>query len=138
MTVSRLFCAAFMLVLLSQPARAQERGENVCHEQPNTGAVNACFAKVYADLDAELNAAYRAAFKFIEAAALQPTLAKDWKRAFQEAQRKWIAFREADCGAPVVYEWTGGSGAGAMQHGCKIARTRERLEVLKRRYSSRT
>lgn len=135
MSLARLPAVVCALALMHMPARSTERQENKCHEQPNTGAMNACFAKIYAELDVDLNASYKAGFKFIDAAALQPNLSKDWKRAYQEAQRKWIAFREADCGAPVVYEWTGGSGAGAMQLGCKIARTRERLEVLKRRYS---
>ncbi len=123
-------------VAVSQALPPQERAENKCQDQPDTGATNACLGKVYADLDVELNAAYKAGFKFIDKAALQPNLSKDWKRAYQEAQRKWIAFREADCGPPIIYEWTGGSGAGAMQLGCKIARTSERLEVLKRRYGA--
>jgi uncharacterized protein YecT (DUF1311 family) len=114
---------------------AQERTEAACHSEPNTGAVNACLAKVYADLDVELNAAYKSGFMFIDKAALQPNLSKDWKRAYQDAQRKWIAFREADCGPPVSYEWSGGSATGAMQLGCKIARTRERLATLKQRYA---
>jgi uncharacterized protein YecT (DUF1311 family) len=143
-TVSHLgptyaFAAGLALGFATGAAESQELPENACRTGPDTGvdtgALNACLAKAYADLDMDLNTAYKAGFKFIDGAALQPTLTRDWKRAYQEAQRKWIAYREADCGPPVSYEWTGGSGAAAMQFGCKIARTRERLEVLKRRYS---
>jgi uncharacterized protein YecT (DUF1311 family) len=124
-----------VLVVVSATAViAQEQIETACQSEPNTGAVNACLAKVYADLDADLNVAYKAGFAVIDAAALQPSLSRDWKRAYQDAQRKWIAFREADCGPPVSYEWSGGSAVGARQLGCKIARTRERLLTLKARY----
>lgn len=125
------------LVAAATAGRTQEPNENKCHEQPNTAAINACLAQVYADIDVALNEAYRAGLKKIEGSGLQPNLMKDWRRAFQEAQRKWIAFREADCGPPVAYEWTSGSAAGAMQLGCKIERTRERLSALQRRYAGR-
>ena len=127
--------AAFGITAGTPHAAANQAAETACHEQPNTGAINACLGKVYGDLDRDLNAAYKAGFKFIDAAALQPSLARDWRRAYQDAQRKWIAYREADCGPPVAYEWTGGSATGGMQLGCKITRTRERLATLKRRYA---
>ena len=126
--------AAVVVAAAFVPVAANEAAEKVCQDEQNNGAINACLGKVYGDLDKELNATYKAGFKYIDAAALQPSLARDWRRAYQDAQRKWIAYREADCGPPVAYEWTGGSATGGMQLGCKIARTRERLAALKRRY----
>lgn len=131
-------CCAMVTVgvaATTTPSRANEMAETACHEQLGTAAINVCLTKVYSDLDRALNAAYKAGFKHIDAASLQPSLAKDWRRAYQDTQRKWIAYREADCGPPVSYEWTGGSATGGQQLGCKIARTRERLAALKRRYT---
>lgn len=127
-------CATASVWLMCCTTMAPAADAADCPEARSTAETNTCLSRVFAEVDLELNAAYKAALKMVDASALQPNLAKDWRRALQEAQRKWIAYREADCGAPVAYEWTGGSATSGFQLGCRIARTRERLAVLKARY----
>ncbi len=121
------------LALSTTVAQAQQLPEVTCRDLAAAGAVTSCLASAYAQLDFELNTLYKGGFAIIDQAALPSHLSRDWKRAYQDTQRKWIAFREADCGPPIAYETSGE--AGAAQISCKILRTRERLEELKRRYS---
>ena len=69
------------LIAACEVARADDAAETACQAESNTGAVNACLAIVYANLDRDLTAAYKAGFKVIDQAALQPSLARDWRRA---------------------------------------------------------
>lgn len=98
-------------------------------------ATLSCLGATYADLDRQLAEAYRNAVGRIETSGLGRNLIMDWKRALQEAQRKWIAYREADCGPPIAYERAGTSEAAAVaQVRCKIEHASLRLDALQSRY----
>jgi uncharacterized protein YecT (DUF1311 family) len=139
-----IFCLCHLALAASAKAQAPAPNPNpapapdaliTCTELTAAEPRRSCFAQVYATLDVDVLAAYKNGLVFIDRAGLQPSLSRDWKRAYQETQRKWIALREADCGPLIIYERTGRGDADATQLQCKIARTRERLEVLKARYS---
>lgn len=61
----------------------------------------------------------------------EPALAK----LFAEAQRRWEAFREAECKA-LTYESVGSAGYAPYLNDCLAAMNRERLRALKRREDS--
>lgn len=54
-----------------------------------------------------------------------------------DAQRKWIAFRDADCDGAVGALWEGGSAAPMAIIGCKATLTKARVKALKNRYLNR-
>lgn len=60
------------------------------------------------------------------------TIRREWREALQDAQRKWIAFRDADCKGPVAYAWYGGTGASAAVLSCMVDKTVTRTGELKR------
>jgi uncharacterized protein YecT (DUF1311 family) len=86
-------------------------------------AMNQCAAKELATQDAALNAEYKAQMNYLK------TPAK--KQALQEAQKKWIAFRDADCAYQVGKREDGGSIWPLMQSQCLATQTKVRVEQLK-------
>ena len=87
----------------------------------------------FARADAQLNQAYRAALaRIADAAGVEEKVRREWREALQDAQRRWIAFRDADCKGPVAYAWRGGTGATAAVLGCMIEKTTTRTNELKR------
>jgi uncharacterized protein YecT (DUF1311 family) len=132
-TSSRALIAALVIGATAAEVHAQPAPSPPdCMANSAPTAVISCLAAQYADLDRQGNAAYKNALATVDRAGLNVDLSKDWKRALQEAQRKWLAYREADCGPPISYEAKGA--ATVPQLSCKIARTRERLDALKARY----
>ena len=79
-----------------------------------------CAAGETARHDARLNRNYKAILDQLDSA--------DDKDAIRNAQRAWIAFRDADCGSYVSMTW------GSMSHlegaQCLTDRTRERADQL--------
>ena len=86
-------------------------------------AMNQCASKQYAALDSELNAQYKAQMAFLTSPAK--------KKALQDAQKKWIAFRDADCAYQVGKREDGGSLWPLAQAQCLTEQTRTRVEQLK-------
>jgi uncharacterized protein YecT (DUF1311 family) len=89
----------------------------------NQAAMNQCAAKALATQDAELNTQYKAQMNHLT------TPAK--KQALQDAQKKWIAFRDADCAYQVGKRQDGGSLWPLSQNNCLAAHTKVRVEQLK-------
>lgn len=88
--------------------------------------------------DAELNVVWRQALGTIDKATeMEPPMRAKWSAALRTAQRAWIAFRDADCGEPIGYEWNGGSGMGLATLTCQVARTTARTADLRERYGRR-
>ena len=85
--------------------------------------------------DGELNVVWRQALGAIEQTSEMDTATKaKWTVALRNSQRAWIAFRDADCGEPIGYEWFGGTGMGLATLGCLEATTKARTADLRQRY----
>ena len=116
----------------AQPARVD------CGHEASTPEINFCFEQELEREDAALNRAYQAAMKetqhndFMSAADR-----KNWANALRDAQRKWIAFRDADCRDLTGYEWFGGTGASGAALICLIDKTKARTKELTERYDAR-
>ena len=81
-----------------------------------------------------MNAAYRATIERIaRTTGMDPKVRREWQRVFRDAQRKWLAFRDADCNGAVAYEWFGGTGVTAAILGCKTEKTVARAKELRDR-----
>lgn len=89
----------------------------------NQAAMNQCASKQYVALDAELNKQYKAQMSYLTTA--------ERKKALQDAQKKWIAFRDADCQYQVGKREDGGSMWPLSQAQCLAEQTRVRVEQLK-------
>ncbi len=104
-----------------------------CSKAIATPELNYCEEVELEKADKALNVAYRATLARIDGATeLTPKVRKEWRQAVQDAQRKWIAFRDADCNGATAYEWYGGTGATVAVLGCMrqmtLARTKELQE----------
>lgn len=110
-------------LLLTIPLHAQSGG---C--DGNTPEMVACLAKSLKAVDAELNALYQKALK-IAKDQYKPADAQNLK----DAERKWIAYRDAICKAE--YGLVGGGTAGpSIQIGCLIRITKQRIADLQAEY----
>lgn len=86
-------------------------------------SMNECAGKEYAALDAELNKQYKAQMAYLKLPAN--------KQKFQDAQKKWIVFRDADCLYQVGKREDGGSLWTLSQTQCLADHTKVRVEQLK-------
>jgi uncharacterized protein YecT (DUF1311 family) len=86
-------------------------------------SMNQCASKQYKALDDELNAQYKAQMNYLTTPAR--------KKALQEAQKKWIAFRDADCQYQVGKREDGGSLWPLSQAQCLTEHTKVRVDQLK-------
>ncbi|MFY1663774.1 lysozyme inhibitor LprI family protein [Pseudomonas sp. Pseu.R1] len=86
-------------------------------------SMNQCAGQQYAALDAALNTQYKAQMAFLKSPAQ--------KKALQDAQKKWIAFRDADCLYQVGKREDSGSIWPMEQAQCLAEHTKVRVEQLK-------
>lgn len=113
--------ALLALLLLPAPALAQAG----CEGAQTQAAMTACAADALAVSDAELNGAYAAAIEL--AGIARPGKGLDAR--LRDAQRAWIAFRDAACAAEAaVYE--GGSMRPMVEARCLDRLTRARAQDL--------
>lgn len=122
--------------LFAAPARAEEPAVD-CTKASTTPEIALCAAQDYTAADVELNAAYKTMLAEIDAATAgrdeqSRAQRRAWREALTEAQRKWIAFRDADCAA-VGAAWMGGTGMGTAISTCLTEATRARTAALTRR-----
>lgn len=89
----------------------------------NQASMNQCASQEYKALDAELNTQYNAQMGYLKTPAR--------KKALQDAQKKWIAFRDADCQYQAGKREEGGSMWPLVQAQCLSAQTKVRVEQLK-------
>ena len=90
-------------------------------EGSSTAGMIDCIAAELKVQDASLNAAYKAALARLEA---------DQKPQLQEAQRAWVAFRDADCRSLYHPDW--GTLSRVSANSCVLDRTIERTIELER------
>ncbi|HEY0285496.1 MAG TPA: lysozyme inhibitor LprI family protein [Pseudomonas sp.] len=90
----------------------------------NQAAMNQCAAKELATLDADLNQQYKAQMNYLKTPAR--------KQALQDAQKKWIALRDADCLYQVGKRADSGSIWPLLQTNCLAEQTKVRVEQLKK------
>lgn len=133
----RASTALFFLAIATAPAFAQAWEPR---NQPDCGAssnveVTRCMHRAYDSADRELNRVFQAVLAEIRRSQdVPPAERPRWEQTLREAQRAWIAYRDADCRGLIRYEWWGGSGASAAESGCLYDRTVERTNELKARY----
>ena len=125
---------ALGLLLAAMPALGQTAAPRLdCAKAQTTVELNACAERDLERADKALNEAYRAALQRIDGRTeLDAKVRRDWREALQDAQRKWIAFRDADCKGPAAYEWYGGTGATLAVLGCLTEKTTARTGDLRR------
>jgi uncharacterized protein YecT (DUF1311 family) len=121
-----------------RPAAAQYAPPSACDRLGSPYEQSACLEAALRRADAALNEAYRRAQAAIDADGMAGAADRAaWKRALQAAQRAWIAFRDADCGEVVGYEWHQGSGSGPATLACRLDKTERRARELTERYTQR-
>ncbi|MCB8822785.1 lysozyme inhibitor LprI family protein [Microvirga rosea] len=122
----------------SDVAQAQFMPEGPCTNETSTYAQSECLDKALKVADGELNAVYKKAQASIDKSdMMNADQRKSWKQALQKAQRAWVAFRDADCGEPVGYEWSQGTGMGPATLACNLEKTKIRAQELTARYLNR-
>lgn len=131
--VPRCLLAAACLMTLAAAAAAQPRLD--CSRATSTPEINACVERDLERADRALNEAYRAMTARIDGSDNPSSVRAEWRKALQDSQRKWIAFRDADCDGAVAFEWYGGTGATAAVLGCKQQKTEARTKELRERTS---
>ncbi|QHF04145.1 DUF1311 domain-containing protein [Pseudomonas asturiensis] len=108
--------AALMALGIGCSAQAQD-----C--DASQASMNQCAAKELAALDADLNTQYNAQMSWLKSPAK--------KQALKDAQRKWIALRDADCLYQVGKREGSGSIWPLLQTQCLAEQTRVRVKQLK-------
>ncbi|HET6388058.1 lysozyme inhibitor LprI family protein [Hyphomicrobium sp.] len=122
------------IVPIISPAHA----ESDCADAASTVEINVCFDKEYQAADKALNAAYEAAIAYIRTqTGEKPYDAASFEAAMRNAQRAWVAYRDADCKDLVAQEWSGGSGTTSAILGCMTEKTVQRTKELKDRFTER-
>jgi uncharacterized protein YecT (DUF1311 family) len=101
--------------------------------------MTACIWRHFEAADSELNQVWRRALAEIDGFAgdMPGAALREWRVGLIEAQRAWVAFKDADCRVAVAHEWYGGTGASAAIGACLYAHTRNRIDDLKSRYLDR-
>ncbi len=122
------------LALCSPGYAQQSAAEDACISLP-PAAQSGCLEKLATAADAKLNDVYRRAISVIDKSDTD-SLA-DWKTELKKAQQAWIAFRDADCGALIGYEWGHGTGMGSATESCVLEKTEQRTRDLTERYINR-
>jgi uncharacterized protein YecT (DUF1311 family) len=116
------------------PTYAQGRDVAACDALPPP-AQSGCLEKLFDAADAKLNQVYQRAVAAIEKSDSDHVVA--WKAELKQAEQAWIAFRDADCGALVGYEWGHGTGMGPATQSCMLEKTEQRTRDLIARYIDR-
>ncbi|MBS0269272.1 MAG: DUF1311 domain-containing protein [Proteobacteria bacterium] len=128
-----LLCIGLANFCTARPARA----EIDCANAASTVEMNFCADKDYQAADKALNAAYANAVEYIRTRGEQekPYDTASFQEAMRNAQRAWVAYRDADCKDLVAQEWSGGSGTSSAILGCMTEKTIQRTKELKERYA---
>lgn len=116
-----------LLLFLSSAAFGQGDEEKCCC---STVEVAACLARSYKEADGMLNRTYRDAL-----AAVARYYTEQDAQNLKDAERLWVAYRDAACKAESGL-WGAGTGAPGARVVCLIRLTRIRTDELKRAYLS--
>jgi uncharacterized protein YecT (DUF1311 family) len=135
----RAVIACLMTALaIGMPAAAQKAPKIDCGKAMSTPELNWCSEQELEKADRKLNEAYKRVLAHIAAVDTMTTSEREkWANAMREAQRRWIAFRDQDCGEVIGYEWSGGTGMTGAMLGCKISKTETRTKELEERYEEK-
>ena len=104
-----------------------------CGDLPTQREMNACAAKQFGDADAEMNARWKEALAYMRAldrsTSNPPAAGPSNGQALLDAQRAWLAFRDAHC-LTVAHYARGGSMEPMLISLCKAELTRARTAQL--------
>jgi len=109
-----------------------------CSDAKSTATANECFAKLYVDADAQLNAAYNkivAAMKSLLTEAQRsnnPALIAHHQAALDRllaAQRAWLNYRDLHCDS-VKFQYEGGTLSPTVWSQCMAETTQQRIAAL--------
>lgn len=132
-TLASLSALAIVVVLPAGRAAAQDDPPEPavdCKKAISTPEIALCADRDYQTADRRLNLAYRAVAASIEKTDVPPEARVEWHKALVDAQRRWVAFRDAECDL-TGYEWYGGTGRQAAMTTCMTALTDERTKALR-------
>lgn len=113
-----------MLLLLALTLTAASPEAKIICPGTTTPEVNACQKAKFDQADADLNRYYKAALK-----RLQKNNEPKVAQGLVQAQRTWISYRDAECGA-VFDNWSGGTIRVSMEFDCQTRLTRLRSYAI--------
>jgi uncharacterized protein YecT (DUF1311 family) len=122
---------------VAQPPPTESLIERACASSKSNVELRDCLGKFAEKADRDLNAVWKRVLASIDASELKPAQRLDWRKKLTAAQRHWVQFRQADCSAPVGYEWFGGTGMGGAVSTCIAKHTLDRIQHLEARYLDR-
>lgn len=105
-----------------------------CDDPQSQREMNACAARDFERADAELNRVWREAIE--QSRRADADLDREYDRRptseakLREAQRAWLAFRDAHCTVVAYEEARGGSMEPMSYEGCRTTVTRQRTAQL--------
>ncbi|WP_233961937.1 lysozyme inhibitor LprI family protein [Pectobacterium versatile] len=114
--MKKLAIALFFILPTAQAAALD------CNNANTQLDMNQCAVQEYKKVDGELNQLYQDVVKRV--------VIEEHKALLKSAQRKWIAYRDADCEFQ-TFPTTGGSVHGMVYSQCLTEKTAERVEEFK-------
>ncbi|MBQ4774598.1 lysozyme inhibitor LprI family protein [Pectobacterium versatile] len=114
--MKKLAIALFALQPITQAAALD------CNNANTQLDMNQCAVQEYKKVDGELNQLYQDVVKRV--------VIEEHKALLKSAQRKWIAYRDADCEFQ-TFPTTGGSVHGMVYSQCLTEKTAERVKEFK-------
>jgi uncharacterized protein YecT (DUF1311 family) len=104
-----------------------------CDDAMSNHEMRQCADAEFKAADKELNAVYQRALKFMRETygkeEIRQAGGQDPSADLRDAQRKWVAFRDANCRS-MGTQMLGGSGQATIVAGCVAAMTKERAKEL--------
>lgn len=131
-----VFAVLLALAGSATAVSAAQPSAKLCATENSTPETAECMEKALEGADKALNEAYRKALSVIDAddSGKDAKAKTEWKAQLAAAQRAWIAFRDADCGALIVSEWNSGSGTTTATYACLYDKTVQRTGDILSRY----
>ncbi|MHB2266151.1 lysozyme inhibitor LprI family protein [Aliihoeflea sp. PC F10.4] len=108
------------LLVLTIATGAEEQEEATCPDAVSTIDIVECLGEIYTEQDARLNTAYRSAIDPLEG---------ERRTLLRDAQRSWVAFRDANC---QFYRSGEGTIAAIEGTSCMVETTRSRVDELEK------
>jgi uncharacterized protein YecT (DUF1311 family) len=119
------------ICMLAPFASATAEEEWICDKAMSNAETRQCADREFKKHDAELNRLYK---KLLENAADQGDVQQGYGvpplEALKQAQRAWVAFRDANCHWKST-SFYGGTGQSVIMSSCLAIATRDRVEELK-------
>lgn len=111
--------------LWAPPAHAADN----CAAATTTPEVEACAERAFKAADARLNQAFQTLLQALPETSDAGPAAESPRAALVKAQRRWIAFRDADCAAKFAL-YAGGTIRVTVVWTCQRERTEQRIQEL--------